>query len=70
MADNVGNLLKLLEHEKGLDSPPMAENQGPRKHTWANSKENKEVSKMNEVQVIAENMHILVDQVVDLIKTS
>ena len=43
---------------------------GPRKHTCAHLKKNEDVSKKDEVKAIAENMQILVDQVVDLIKTS
>lgn len=61
MVDNVGNLLKLLEREKGQHPPPMAENQGPSKCTRAHSKKNEEVNKMDEVKAIAENMHILAD---------
>ena len=70
MADNVGNILKLLEHDKGQDSPLMVENQGPIKLSRAHSKKNEEVSKMDEVKAVAENMHILADQAIDLIKIS
>ena len=47
----------------------MAENQSPSKCTRAHSKKNEDVSKMDEVKAVAENMHILVDQAVDLINT-
>ena len=48
----------------------MAENQGPSKRTWAHSKKNEDASKMEEVKAVAENMNILVDWAVDLIKSS
>ena len=70
MADNVSNLLKRNEIDKGQDSSLVAESQGPSKHTCAHSKKNEEVSKKDEVKASAENMKTLVDQAVDLIKTS
>ena len=59
MVDNVGNLLKKFEHDKGQDSSLVAENQGPRKRKWAHSKKNEDVRKMDEVKAMAKNMHIL-----------
>ena len=44
--------------------------QGPRKCTGAHSKKNEDVSKKDEVKVVAEIMQILANHVVDLIKTS
>ena len=69
MADNVDDLLKKFEQDKGQDSPLVVENQGPSKCTRAHSKKNEEVNKMEEVKATTENIHILVDQAVDLIKT-
>lgn len=69
MTGNISSLLKKLEQEKGQDSPSVVDNQGPSKQTWAHSKKNEDMNKMEEVKAIAENMHILVDQDVDLIKT-
>ena len=66
----MGNILKQFENDKGQDSPPVAEMQGPSKRTRAHSKKNDDVSKKDEVKAAAENMQILADQVVDLIKTS
>ena len=69
MADNVGSLVKKLEQDTGHDSPSAVNNQGPRKCTWAHSKKNEEMNKMEEVKATIENMHILVDQATDMIKT-
>ena len=70
MADNVGNLLKRNEIDKGQDSPLGVAIQGPSKRTRAHSKKNEEASKKDEVKVGVENMQTQVDQAVDLIKTS
>ena len=67
LADNVSNLLKRNESDKGQDSPPGAKTQGPIKCTRAHSKKNEEVSKKEKVKVVAENMQTLVDQALDLI---
>ena len=69
MVDNVSSHLKNLEQDKGQDSPTMVDNQGPSKRTWAHSKKNEEMNKMEEVKGTIENMHILVDQAANSIKT-
>lgn len=69
MADNVSSLLSKHEQDKGQDSFTIAENQGPSKYTRAHSKKNEEKKRMEEVKATAENMDILVDQAVEMLKT-
>lgn len=68
LGDNMTNLLK-NEAKKNQVSPMGVDSQGPRKCTRANSKKMEEVSKKEEVQAIAETMHSLVDQAVNLMNT-
>ena len=70
LVDNVTNFLKKNEVDKGQDSPPGADSQGPRKRTQAHSKKIEETSKKDEVKVVAKTMHTIVDQVLNLINTS
>ena len=70
LANNVSNLLKRNEFDKGQDSPLGVETQGPSKCIHDHSKKNEEVNKKDKVKATTENMQTLVDQVVDLIKTS
>ena len=69
LVDNVTNFLKKNEADKGQDSPPGADSQGPSKRTQAHSKKIEETSKKDEVKAVAETMHTLVDQAVNLINT-
>ena len=66
----MSNLLKRNEFDKGQDSPLGEKTQEPSKCTCAHSKKNEEVSKKDEVKATAKNMQTLVDQAVNLIKTS
>ncbi len=63
------NFLKKNEADKSQVSPLGADSQGPSKCTWSNSKKMEETTKKDEVNVVAETMHSLVDQVVHLINT-
>ena len=63
-------MLKKLEIEKGEDSPQAVEIQGSSKRTRAHSKKFEDMGKKDEVKAVVENMHILVDQALDLIKSS
>ena len=70
MTDNVSTLLKKLDTNKGQDSPQAIDSQGPNKHTRAHSKKIDDIGKKDEVKAMAENMQILVDQALDLIKAT
>ena len=48
----------------------VTENQGPSKRTRAHSKKVRDANKMEDMKAIVENMHILVDQAADLLKTT
>ena len=63
------NFLKKSEADKGQDSPPRANSQGPSKHTHAHSNKIEETSKKDEVKATTKTMHSLVDQDVNLINT-
>ena len=69
MVDNVYTLLKKLDMDKGQDSPPVVDSQGPNKRTRARSKKIDDTAKKDEVKAMAKNMQMLVDQALDLIKT-
>ena len=69
MVDSVTNFLKKNEVDKGQDSPPGVDSQGPSMHTQAHSKKIEETNKKDEVKATIETMHSLVDQVVNLINT-
>ena len=69
LVDNVTNFLKKNEADKGQDSPPRADSQGPSKRTRAHSKKIEETSKKDEVKATAKTMHSLVDQAMNLINT-
>ena len=43
---------------------------GPRKRTRAHSKKIEDIGKKDEVKAVAKNMQILVDQALDLIKST
>ena len=70
MANNFNTLLNKMDQAKGLDSFDVIKNQGPSKHTRANSKKNEgvEVKKLDEMKATVKNMNILVDQAADLLK--
>ena len=58
-----------MDMDKGQDSPPVVDSQGPSKRTRAHSKKIKDTSKRDEVKAMVENMHMLADQALDLTKT-
>ena len=70
MLDSVSKNGKKVESVKGKDSPMAATSQGPCKHTRAHSKRIEETSKMDEENIAAGNMQTLVDQVVELVKST
>ena len=71
VADNFNTLLNKFEQGKGQDSKVMKEDQGPSKRTRDDSKKNEGVEENNldDMKAYVENMNILVDQAVDLLKT-
>ena len=70
MVDNFNSVLKKFEQDKGHDSLIVIENQGPSKCTRAHSKKGGVLNKMEEMKATAENMHILVDQATNMLKTT
>lgn len=69
LADNVSILPKNLDKDKGQNSPQKADSQGPSKCTRAHSKKT-DTRVKDEVKTVVDNMHILADQALDLIKTT
>lgn len=71
MADNFNTLLNKMDQARGLDFSVVNKDQGPSKHTRANSKKNAGggVKKLEEMKATIENMNILADQAADLLKT-
>jgi len=69
MVENVSSFLKKNEASKHQDSPLGADSQGPSRHTKAHSKKIEETSRKDEAKDVAEMMHSLVDQAMNLINT-
>ena len=69
MANNVSTLLKKLDMDKGQDSLPVVDSQGPSKRTRTHSKKTEDTAKKEEVKAMAENMQMHADQALDPIKT-
>ena len=69
MVENVSTFLKKTEAGKDHDSPLGTDSQGPSMCTKAHSKKIEETSRKDEAKDVAEMMHSLVDQVVNLINT-
>lgn len=70
LADNVGTLIKKLDMDKGQNSPQKANCQGPNKCTRAHSKKTDDTGTKDEVKAVANNMQILANQALDLIKAT
>ena len=70
LLDSVSKNGKKVESVKGKDSPPTVASQGPCKRTRAHSKRIEETSKKDKENIAAVNMQTLVNQAVDLIKST
>ena len=70
LQDSVSKFKKKIESVKGQDSPLEVDPQGPCKRTHAHSKRIEEFSKKDEGNIGDDNMQTLVDQAVDLIKST
>lgn len=66
----MGILTKKLETDKGQNSPQVDECQGPSKRTKDHSKKADDTGKEDEVMTVVDNMQILADQAMDLIKAT
>ena len=71
MANNFNKFLNKMDQARGLDFSIVNENQGLSKHTRAYSKktEGVEANNLDDMKDYVENMNILANQVVDLLKT-